>query len=61
MLSAMSTIPWGSVGRMTDGRLYTADDQLTVNFLARARRGPVIGEAQGRATWRDHAFVAAPS
>ena len=43
---------------MTDGRLYTATISLTVNFLAPARPGPIIGEAEVVQLGKTVAFVA---
>lgn len=43
---------------MTDGRLYTATISLTVNFLAPARPGPIIGEAEVVQLGKTIAFVA---
>src|SRR5215471_20775804 len=46
ILSAMLDDTMGpAVFVMTEGRLYTATLTLTVNFLAPARPGPIIGEA----------------
>jgi uncharacterized protein (TIGR00369 family) len=42
---------------MTDGRLYTATISLTVNFLAPARPGPIIGEAEVVQLGKTVAFV----
>jgi len=43
---------------MTDGGLYTATISLTVNFLAPARPGPIIGEAEVVQLGKTVAFVA---
>lgn len=43
----------------TDGRLYTATITMTVNFLAPARVGPIVGEANVTQIGRTIAFVAA--
>lgn len=42
---------------MTDGRLYTATISLTVNFLAPARPGPIVGEATVTQLGKTIAFV----
>lgn len=44
---------------MTEGRLYTATISLTVNFLAPARPGPIVGEADVTQLGKTVAFVAA--
>ena len=46
ILSAMLDETMGpAVFVMTEGRLYTATITMTVNFLAPARPGPIVGEA----------------
>jgi uncharacterized protein (TIGR00369 family) len=42
---------------MTDGRLYTATITMTVNFLAPARPGPLVGEAHVTQFGKSIAFV----
>ena len=42
---------------MTEGRSYTTTVSLTVNFLAPARPGPIIGEARVTQLGRTIAFV----
>src|SRR5215470_18292921 len=42
---------------MTEGKSYTTTVSLTVNFLAPARPGPIIGEAQVTQLGRSIAFV----
>lgn len=44
---------------MTEGRLYTATITITVNFLAPARPGPIVGEADVTQLGKTVAFVAA--
>ena len=47
ILSAMLDDTMGpAVFAMTDGRLFTSTISLTVNFLAPAKPGPIIGEAR---------------
>ena len=59
ILSAMLDDTMGpAVFVMTDGRLYTATISLTVNFLAPARPGPIIGEAEVVQLGKTVAFVA---
>jgi len=59
ILSAMLDDTMGpAVFVMTDGRLYTATISLTVNFLAPARPGPIIGEAEVVQLGKTIAFVA---
>jgi uncharacterized protein (TIGR00369 family) len=59
ILSAMLDDTMGpAVFVMTDGRLYTATISLTVNFLAPARPGPVIGEGEVVQLGKTIAFVA---
>ena len=42
---------------MTEGRLYTATITMTVNFLAPAKPGPIIGEATVTQLGKTVAFV----
>ncbi len=42
---------------MTEGRLYTATITMTVNFLAPAKPGPIIGEAAVTQLGKTVAFV----
>jgi len=42
---------------LTDGRLYTATITMTVNFLAPARPGPLVGEAHVTQLGKSIAFV----
>jgi uncharacterized protein (TIGR00369 family) len=42
---------------MTDGRLYTATITMTVNFLAPAKVGPIVGEATVTQLGKTVAFV----
>ena len=59
ILSAMLDDTMGpAVFVMTDGRLYTATISLTVNFLAPARPGRIIGEAEVVQLGKTIAFVA---
>ena len=44
---------------MTEGRLYTATITITVNFLAPAKPGPIVGEADVTQLGKTVAFVAA--
>jgi uncharacterized protein (TIGR00369 family) len=44
---------------MTDGRLYTATISITVNFLAPAKVGPIVGEANVTQIGKTIAFVEA--
>jgi uncharacterized protein (TIGR00369 family) len=44
---------------MTDGRLYTATISITVNFLAPATVGPIIGEANVTQIGKTIVFVEA--
>ena len=47
ILSAMLDDTMGpAVFVMTEGRLYTATITMTVNFLAPAKPGPIVGEAR---------------
>ena len=59
ILSAMLDDTMGpAVFVMTEGRLYTATITMTVNFLAPARPGPIIGEADVTQLGKTVAFVA---
>ena len=42
---------------MTEGRLYTATITMTVNFLAPAKPGPIVGEANVTQLGKTIAFV----
>ena len=42
---------------MTEGKLYTATITMTVNFLAPAKPGPIIGEAKVTQLGKTIAFV----
>jgi uncharacterized protein (TIGR00369 family) len=58
ILSAMLDDTMGpAVFVMTEGRLYTATITLTVNFLAPARPGPIVGEANVIQLGKTVAFV----
>jgi len=58
ILSAMLDDTMGpAVFVMTDGKLYTATITMTVNFLAPARPGKLIGEANVTQLGRTIAFV----
>ena len=58
ILSAMLDDTMGpAVFVMTDGRLYTATITMTVNFLAPAKPGKLIGEANVTQLGRTIAFV----
>ena len=58
ILSAMLDDTMGpAVFTMTDGKLYTATITMTVNFLAPAKPGPIIGEAKVTQLGRTVAFV----
>ena len=58
ILSAMLDDTMGpAVFVMTDGKLYTATITMTVNFLAPAKPGPIIGEARVTQLGRTVAFV----
>lgn len=60
ILSAMLDDTMGpAVFVMTEGRLYTATISMTVNFLAPARPGPIVGEADVTQLGKTVAFVAA--
>ena len=57
ILSAMLDDTMGpAVFVMTEGKLYTATITMTVNFLAPAKVGPIVGEAAGHATRQDDRF-----
>ncbi len=59
ILSAMLDDTMGpAVFVMTEGRLYTATITMTVNFLAPARPGPIVGEADVTQLGKTVAFVA---
>jgi uncharacterized protein (TIGR00369 family) len=59
ILSAMLDDTMGpAVFVMTEGRLYTATISLTVNFLAPAKPGPIVGEAEVTQLGKTIAFVA---
>ncbi len=58
ILSAMLDDTMGpAVFVMTEGKLYTATITMTVNFLAPARVGPIVGEADVTQLGRTIAFV----
>src|SRR5216684_6253378 len=58
ILSAMLDDTMGpAVFVMTDGKLYTATITMTVNFLAPATVGPIVGEAKVTQLGRTIAFV----
>jgi uncharacterized protein (TIGR00369 family) len=58
ILSAMLDDTMGpAVFIMTDGRLYTATISMTVNFLAPAKTGPIVGEAKVTQIGKTIAFV----
>ena len=58
ILSAMLDDTMGpAVFAMTDGKLYTATITMTVNFLAPAKPGPIIGEANVTQLGKTVAFV----
>lgn len=58
MLSAMLDDTMGpAVFAMTGGKLYTSTISLTVNFLAPAKPGPLIGEARVTQLGKTVAFV----
>ena len=46
-----------AVFAMTEGELYTATISMTVNFLAPARPGPIVGEAKVMQLGKTVAFV----
>ena len=58
ILSAMLDDTMGpAVFVMTEGKLYTATITMTVNFLAPAKPGPIIGEANVTQLGKTVAFV----
>jgi uncharacterized protein (TIGR00369 family) len=58
ILSAMLDDTMGpAVFVVTDGKLYTATITMTVNFLAPARPGPIVGEAHVTQLGKTIAFV----
>jgi uncharacterized protein (TIGR00369 family) len=58
LLSAMLDDTMGpAVFIMTDGQRYTATITMTVNFLAPARPGPIVGEATVTQLGKTIAFV----
>jgi uncharacterized protein (TIGR00369 family) len=58
ILSAMLDDTMGpAVFVMTEGKLYTATITMTVNFLAPAKPGPIIGEADVTQLGKTIAFV----
>jgi uncharacterized protein (TIGR00369 family) len=58
ILSAMLDDTMGpAVFVMTDGKLYTATITMTVNFLAPAKPGPIVGEANVIQLGKSIAFV----
>jgi uncharacterized protein (TIGR00369 family) len=58
LLSAMLDDTMGpAVFIMTEGKLYTATISLTVNFLAPAKPGPIVGEANVTQLGKTIAFV----
>lgn len=58
ILSAMLDDTMGpAVFVMTEGRLYTATITMTVNFLAPAKPGPIVGEADVTQLGKTVAFV----
>ena len=58
ILSAMLDDTMGpAVFVMTEGKLYTATITLTVNFLAPAKPGPIVGEASVTQLGKTIAFV----
>ena len=60
MLSAMLDDTMGpAVLVMSEGRLYTTTISMTVNFLAPAKPGPIIGEAKVTQLGKTIAFVEA--
>src|SRR6204780_6015791 len=59
ILSAMLDDTMGpAVFVMTEGKLYTATITMTVNFLAPAKVGPIVGEANVTQIGKTIAFVA---
>ena len=60
MLAAMLDDTMGpAVFAMTEGRLYTATVSMTVNFIAPARPGPIVGEAAVTQLGKTIAFIEA--
>src|SRR5205085_9255327 len=60
MLSAMLDDTMGpAVLVMSEGRLYTTTISMTVNFLAPAKPGPIVGEAKVMQLGKTIAFVEA--
>jgi uncharacterized protein (TIGR00369 family) len=60
ILSAMLDDTMGpAVFVMTEGKLYTATITMTLNFLAPAKVGPIVGEAQVTQLGKTIAFVEA--
>jgi len=58
ILSAMLDDTMGpAVFVMTEGKLYTATITMTVNFLAPAKVGPIVGEAKVTQLGKTIAFV----
>ena len=58
ILSAMLDETMGpAVFVMTEGKLYTATITMTVNFLAPAKPGPIVGEANVIQIGKSIAFV----
>jgi uncharacterized protein (TIGR00369 family) len=58
ILSAMLDDTMGpAVFVMTDGKLYTSTITMTVNFLAPAKPGPIVGEANVTQLGKTIAFV----
>ena len=58
ILAAMLDDTMGpAVFAMTEGRLYTATISLTVNFLAPAKPGRIVGEAQVTQLGKTVAFI----
>jgi uncharacterized protein (TIGR00369 family) len=58
ILSAMLDDTMGpAVFVMTEGKLYTATITMTVNFLAPAKPGPIVGEANVTQLGKTVAFV----
>src|SRR6185312_6567328 len=58
ILSAMLDDTMGpAVFVMTEGRLYTATVSMTVNFIAPAEPGPLVGEARVTQLGRTIAFM----
>ena len=58
ILSAMLDDTMGpAVFVMTEGRLYTATVSMTVNFVAPAEPGPIVGEARVTQLGRTIAFM----